>query len=233
MLIQIAQRAEDLTRASAFYESLLGVPPTAQFDPPGLLFFDLGGVRLLLEGGAPTAVHYFGVSDLDAQSRRPAVAGGHRRVRAAPHLRAHRRHPGPRGQRGVAGVHPRLGGQPGRPRRDARHRWVLSGPRSVLDVRREPAVDSGERAGPGLGTRQEHVVPGVGDADVGHVPAECRASIAGSARRRARCRWCGRPRPSRAGSTSVRWPRTSAGNGRSSPACSSSCPRRTAASHPA
>lgn len=67
MLIQIAQRAEDLTRASAFYESLLGVPPTAQFDPPGLLFFDLGGVRLLLEGGAPTAVHYFGVSDLDAQ----------------------------------------------------------------------------------------------------------------------------------------------------------------------
>ncbi len=66
-LIQIAQRAEDLTRASAFYESLLGVPPTAVFDPPGLLFFDLGGVRLLLEGGAPTAVHYFGVSDLDAR----------------------------------------------------------------------------------------------------------------------------------------------------------------------
>ena len=67
MLIQIAQRAEDLTRASAFYESLLGIPPTAEFDPPGLVFFDLDGVRLLLEGGAPTAVHYFGVPDLEAR----------------------------------------------------------------------------------------------------------------------------------------------------------------------
>jgi methylmalonyl-CoA/ethylmalonyl-CoA epimerase len=64
MLIQIAQRAEDLSRASAFYESLLGVAPAAEFDPPGLLFFDLGGVRLLLERGAPTAVHYFQVTDL-------------------------------------------------------------------------------------------------------------------------------------------------------------------------
>jgi methylmalonyl-CoA/ethylmalonyl-CoA epimerase len=64
MLIQIAQRAEDLSRASAFYESLLGVAPVAEFDPPGLLFFDLGGVRLLLERGAPTAVHYFRVTDL-------------------------------------------------------------------------------------------------------------------------------------------------------------------------
>lgn len=67
MLIQIAQRAEDLARAARFYESLLGVAPTAEFDPPGLLFFDVGGVRLLLEGGAPSAVHYFGVSDLEGR----------------------------------------------------------------------------------------------------------------------------------------------------------------------
>jgi catechol 2,3-dioxygenase-like lactoylglutathione lyase family enzyme len=67
MLLQIAQRAEDLSRASAFYESLLGVPPAAAFDPPGLLFFDLGGVRLLLERGAPTAVHYLRVTDLGSR----------------------------------------------------------------------------------------------------------------------------------------------------------------------
>jgi methylmalonyl-CoA/ethylmalonyl-CoA epimerase len=65
MLLQIAQRAEDLTRASAFYESLLGVAPTAVFDPPGLLFFDLDGVRLLLDRAAPSALHYLAVQDLD------------------------------------------------------------------------------------------------------------------------------------------------------------------------
>ena len=67
MLLQIAQRAEDLSRASAFYESLLGVPPAAEFDPPGLLFFHLGGVRLLLERGAPSAVHYLRVPDVGSR----------------------------------------------------------------------------------------------------------------------------------------------------------------------
>ena len=70
MLLQIAQRAEDLTRASAFYESLLGVAPAAVFDPPGLLFFDLGGVRLLLDRGAPSALHYLAVQDLDDRVER-------------------------------------------------------------------------------------------------------------------------------------------------------------------
>ena len=35
----------DLGRASAFYAELLGAPPTASFDPPGLVFFDLDGAR--------------------------------------------------------------------------------------------------------------------------------------------------------------------------------------------
>ena len=48
-LVQVAQRAQDLDRAAAFYADLLGRPPTARFDPPGLLFFDLDGVRLLLD----------------------------------------------------------------------------------------------------------------------------------------------------------------------------------------
>lgn len=33
--------------ATAFYADLLGAPPVARFDPPGLVFFDLVGTRLL------------------------------------------------------------------------------------------------------------------------------------------------------------------------------------------
>ena len=52
-LVQVAQRAEDLERATAFYADLLGAEPLASFDPPGLVFFDLVGVRLLLDRGRP------------------------------------------------------------------------------------------------------------------------------------------------------------------------------------
>jgi predicted enzyme related to lactoylglutathione lyase len=65
-LVQIAQRAEDLERAAAFYTMLLGTGPTASFDPPGLVFFDLDGVRLLVDRAAPSALHYFDVEDVDA-----------------------------------------------------------------------------------------------------------------------------------------------------------------------
>ncbi|MET1085808.1 MAG: VOC family protein [Arthrobacter sp.] len=63
-LIQVAQQAKDLQRAGAFYTELLGVEALAVFDPPGLLFFDLDGVRLLLERGAPTSVLYLEVDDV-------------------------------------------------------------------------------------------------------------------------------------------------------------------------
>jgi methylmalonyl-CoA/ethylmalonyl-CoA epimerase len=63
-LIQVAQRAHDLQRAAAFYSQLLGVQPAAVYDPPGLLFFDLDGVRLLLERGASSAVLYLEVDDV-------------------------------------------------------------------------------------------------------------------------------------------------------------------------
>ena len=63
-LVQVAQRAEDLDRAVRFYEQLLGAPLAARFDPPGLVFFDLGTVRLLLERGAPSALLYLHVSDV-------------------------------------------------------------------------------------------------------------------------------------------------------------------------
>ncbi len=57
-IAQIAQHADDLDRASEFYEKLLGHPAAAKFDPPGLLFFVLGESRLLLEQSAPSATIY-------------------------------------------------------------------------------------------------------------------------------------------------------------------------------
>ena len=74
-LLQIAQYAQDLDRAAAFYTMLLGEPPIASFDPPGLAFFRVGGVRLLLDRGAPSALHYLQVSDVKAEVERLRVAG--------------------------------------------------------------------------------------------------------------------------------------------------------------
>jgi len=74
-VIQIAQRAVDLERATAFYSELLGAPPLARFDPPGLVFFDVGGVRLLLERGAPSTLIYLEQPDLHAALSRFEKAG--------------------------------------------------------------------------------------------------------------------------------------------------------------
>lgn len=74
-LMQIAQRAADLERATAFYTDLLGQEPAATFDPPGLVFFDLDGVRLLLDEDAPSALVYFEVGDLEATVERLRSAG--------------------------------------------------------------------------------------------------------------------------------------------------------------
>jgi methylmalonyl-CoA/ethylmalonyl-CoA epimerase len=63
-LFQVAQHADDLDRASAFYTDLLGIEPAAKFDPPGLLFFKFGTVRLLLDRVAPSALLYFEVPDV-------------------------------------------------------------------------------------------------------------------------------------------------------------------------
>lgn len=63
-VLQIAQHAVDLDRAAAWYQKLLGVAPTARFDPPGLLFFQLDNVRLLLDGAAPSALIYLAVPDV-------------------------------------------------------------------------------------------------------------------------------------------------------------------------
>jgi catechol 2,3-dioxygenase-like lactoylglutathione lyase family enzyme len=48
-LRQINQQAADLDRAIEFYRDVLGIPLIARFG--ALSFFDMGGVRLLLEQG--------------------------------------------------------------------------------------------------------------------------------------------------------------------------------------
>jgi methylmalonyl-CoA/ethylmalonyl-CoA epimerase len=63
-LVQVALRATDLDRAAAFWSDLLGAEPTGRFDPPGLLFFDLDGTRLLLDANAPSSMLYLGVDDV-------------------------------------------------------------------------------------------------------------------------------------------------------------------------
>lgn len=67
---QISMRAEDVPRAVAFYRDSLGVP--FLFEAPGLAFFDLGGVRLMLgtaespEHDHPGSILYFQVPDIEA-----------------------------------------------------------------------------------------------------------------------------------------------------------------------
>ena len=83
-LIQVGLHAEDLDRAEAFYHRLLREAPTARFDPPGLLFFDLAGTRLLLDLGAPASLLYLQVDDLHATIDRLRADGVH--IEAEPHF---------------------------------------------------------------------------------------------------------------------------------------------------
>ena len=63
-IIQVAQHADDLDRARAFYQRLLNAEPAGFFDPPGLLFFRAGAVRLLLEQAATSALIYLKVDNV-------------------------------------------------------------------------------------------------------------------------------------------------------------------------
>lgn len=83
-LVQVAQHATDLERAAEFYSSLLRAKPAALFDPPGLLFFDLDGVRLLLERGAPSSLLYLHVPDVQVAVKQLISRGVE--VVAQPHL---------------------------------------------------------------------------------------------------------------------------------------------------
>jgi methylmalonyl-CoA/ethylmalonyl-CoA epimerase len=74
-LHQVALHAAELDRAVAFYRDTIGLPFVARFDPPGLAFFDLGNVRLLLEAGAPASLLYLQVDDIGAERDRLVAAG--------------------------------------------------------------------------------------------------------------------------------------------------------------
>jgi methylmalonyl-CoA/ethylmalonyl-CoA epimerase len=83
-LLQVGIHAEDLNRAEAFYRRLLGEPSIARFEPPGLLFFDLDGTRLLLDLGAPASLLYLQVDDLHATIESLRADGVH--VEHEPHF---------------------------------------------------------------------------------------------------------------------------------------------------
>ena len=84
-LHQVAQHADDLDRATAFYRDVIGLPHLASFEPPGLSFLDMGGgTRLLLDGVATSAILYFRVDDLDAAWGRITASGAE--VVTEPHV---------------------------------------------------------------------------------------------------------------------------------------------------
>jgi catechol 2,3-dioxygenase-like lactoylglutathione lyase family enzyme len=68
---QIAIHAKDVERATAFYQDKLGLKLLFKA-PPGLAFFDCGGVRLMLSSAEkpefdhPSSVLYFSVPDIQA-----------------------------------------------------------------------------------------------------------------------------------------------------------------------
>lgn len=77
-LHQVAMGAVDLDRATAFYADLLGQEPMARYDPPGLVFFDLGGTRLLIEAGGiepSSTVLYLRVEDVRTRVEELRAAG--------------------------------------------------------------------------------------------------------------------------------------------------------------
>lgn len=85
---QVSVNVRDLERAVAFYRDVLGLEYL--FAAPGLAFFRVGGVRLMLgaaeraEFDHPGSILYFTVADIEAAHRDLAAAG--MRFEAAPHL---------------------------------------------------------------------------------------------------------------------------------------------------
>jgi methylmalonyl-CoA/ethylmalonyl-CoA epimerase len=82
--IQVAQHADDLSRATRWYADLLGREPSATYDPPGLVFFDVGGVRLMLEGATTGSMIYLPVDDIDANVER--LRGNGVEIDTEPHV---------------------------------------------------------------------------------------------------------------------------------------------------
>src|SRR5271170_7477113 len=87
---QIAVPVADIERAVAFYRDVLGMR-FLFLAPPGLGFFDLGGIRLMLDGPAKaqagsSSVIYYKV--LDIQSAFTTLSNRGVQFEAKPHLLA-------------------------------------------------------------------------------------------------------------------------------------------------
>ena len=65
-LHQVAAHAGEPDDMRSFYRDVLGAKFIAEFNPPGILFFDFNGVRLMFEAGAAPATLYFWVDDLES-----------------------------------------------------------------------------------------------------------------------------------------------------------------------
>jgi methylmalonyl-CoA/ethylmalonyl-CoA epimerase len=77
---QIQVPTQDVERAANFYENVLGLKLLFKA-PPGLAFFDCGGVRLMLdrpekpEFNHPSSILYFAVPDIQAAHARMKEQG--------------------------------------------------------------------------------------------------------------------------------------------------------------
>jgi len=86
---QIQVRAHDVKRASTFYQDALGLKLLFKA-PPGLAFFDCGGVRLMIDSPEkpefdhPSSVLYFAVPDIQAAHAQMKQSGV--RFEDEPHL---------------------------------------------------------------------------------------------------------------------------------------------------
>jgi methylmalonyl-CoA/ethylmalonyl-CoA epimerase len=86
---QIAINVKDVERAAAFYQDVLGLKLLFKA-PPGLAFFDCGGVRLMLDRGEkpefdhPSSVLYFAVPDIQSAYSKLKDRGVH--VEDDPHV---------------------------------------------------------------------------------------------------------------------------------------------------
>src|SRR5580693_1556337 len=86
---QVAIVAQDVERAAAFYQDVLGLKLLFKA-PPGLAFFDCGGVRLMLsppskpEFDHPGSILYFNVPDIQSAYAKMKQSGA--RFEDEPHL---------------------------------------------------------------------------------------------------------------------------------------------------
>lgn len=74
-IVQVAQHADDLDRAADFYVEILGGTLMARFEPPGLVFVNFSGTRVLLERAAQPALIYLGVADVREEAERLRALG--------------------------------------------------------------------------------------------------------------------------------------------------------------